>query len=160
MLTAEKLRECLSYDPENGSFTRLVSRSNRHKAGVIAGCRAINGYIRIYVGGRQYFAHRLAFLYMTGSFPKTLVDHIDGDKRNNRWANLREISKSGNAQNSRSAWGHSKSGILGVGKRNGRYRARLSVDGKEITVGYFATAEEAQAAYLQAKRILHPLSAI
>ncbi len=158
MLTAEQLRECLSYNPDDGTFIRLISHTNRHKAGIAAGCSTSNGYVRIYVADKQYLAHRLAFLYMTGEFPRNLVDHINGNKSDNSWSNLREINKSGNGQNTRRAWGHNKTGVLGIGRRGKKFRARIYANGKDIHLGEFQTQDEAREKYLEAKKILHPFS--
>jgi hypothetical protein len=95
MLTAERLRELLDYDPETGVFTRRITtgRNRRWKAGDKVSGRpsATTGYLGIGIGKRRYAAHRLAWLWMTGEWPKNLMDHRDCDRTNNRWVNLREV---------------------------------------------------------------------
>jgi hypothetical protein len=103
---------------------------------------------------------RLAWFYTTGAWPKDQIDHIDGNKSNNRFANLREATPSQNTQNQRRAMRTNKLGILGVILARGKFRAQIWFDGKNKFLGYFATAEAAHAAYLAAKRKFHPTCTI
>ena len=91
-LNQSKLKELLNYNPENGSFTWLKSQGNASK-GSKAGSLAVNGYILIAVNGQRYRAHRLAFLYMKARFPVLDIDHINRNPSDNRWVNLREVSR-------------------------------------------------------------------
>lgn len=115
------------------------------------------GYRKIGIDGRPYYEHRLAFLWMTGSWPSQHVDHIDGNGGNNAWSNLRDVNRSQNLQNRRSATRTSKTGFLGVtfNRRAKRFAAQISTGGKNIGLGYFDTAIEAHQAYLCAKRQQH-----
>ena len=88
LLTADRLREILSYAPNTGEFRWLLTRG-RARAGKIAGVVSVYGYRIIRVGGRDYRSARLAWLYMTGAWPLQLVDHIDLNRVNDRWSNLR-----------------------------------------------------------------------
>lgn len=146
-ITAEQLRELLIYDPETGIFTR--------NDGEPAGTTHATGYIDIRVDGLKYRAHRLAWLYMTGSFPVGVVDHRDGARANNRWNNLRDVTQFVNMQNQRLPRADSRSGLLGVTAHQGRWRASIKVDGRRIYLGTYQEPEEAQAAYLSAKRLRH-----
>jgi hypothetical protein len=98
MLTAERLRELLDYDPETGRFIwRKDHPTAKHiKAGSVAGTKNGRGYWVIGVAGAKYVAHRLAWLYVTGEWPAHLVDHENGDRLDNRFANLREATDSQN----------------------------------------------------------------
>lgn len=110
----ELARELISYDPETGDFTWLRPRARRSDlAGSKAGSLNNKGYWRIMINGKAYQAHRLAFLLMTGSLPAKHVDHINGIRTDNRWANLREVDFVGNAQNQRRRK-DSKLGLTGV----------------------------------------------
>lgn len=161
-LTAEDLRQRLSYDPETGQFTRLIAvRAGRWKVGDVAGSanKAI-GYVVLNIDGKYVYGHRLAVLYMTGKWPECEVDHINGDRSDNRWANLRCVTRQMNAENMRSANAWNTHGFMGVERTKGATRsrpwaARIKVKGKRIHLGMYATPEEASAAYISAKRMLH-----
>jgi HNH endonuclease len=101
-LTAERLRELLSYDPTTGQWTWLVTRGSTAPAGSIAGTIYSNGYRYITIDYRRYFSSRLAFLYMTGEWPQHEVDHIDRCSSNDKWDNLRPATRSENNANLRS----------------------------------------------------------
>jgi hypothetical protein len=155
-LTARRLRELVEYSPDTGVFTRRVTLCGRALAGSVAGGLHQQGYITFAVDGVSYQAHRLAFLYMTGEWPQGLMDHIDGVRHNNRWANLRDVSPAWNAQNRRKPQRQNKSGLLGVASLpNGRFVARVVSGKKRHFIGEFASAELAHHAYMAAKRQLH-----
>jgi hypothetical protein len=155
VLTAEQLRELLHYDPETGTFTWLVMPSNNTTAGSIAGCPDDQGYIMIRVRGARYKAHRLAVLYMTGTWPRLDIDHRDGDRGNNRWLNLREADDSQNGANAK-VKKNNTSGHKGVcfSPRKGSWVARITVQRRRLYIGSYPSAAEAGAAYMQiAKKI-------
>ncbi|GAB1578669.1 HNH endonuclease [Bordetella petrii] len=161
-LTAERLRELLAYDRETGIFTNLICRGPNSPKGAVSGYRTDEGYWSIGIGGKYYKAHRLAWLYMTGEWPKGQIDHRDWNKSNNRWRNLREASHSGNMQNLSGPQRNNRSGHLGASyhARSGRFQAQIGVNGRPKYLGLFDTAEEAEAAYLKAKRAFHPNSTL
>ncbi len=155
-VTQKRLKELLHYDPETGIF-RWTYRDNRwRRVGGTAGTNK-TGYLVIYIDGLQYGAHRLAVLYMTGRFPPDEVDHKNGKRSDNRWENLRECTHGFNGQNLRKANSRSETGLIGAhpNSRNS-YMARIQVGGKQLYLGNFKTAQEANAAYVSAKRRLHP----
>jgi len=158
-LTAERLRELLHYDPETGLFVWKVRTSNRTKVGKVAGSlHEPTGYTFISIDRRTYKAHRLAWLHVTGHWPAEWIDHINGNRADNRMSNLREANASLNQQNLRSARGNTDSGLLGVyrnDKKNKPWRACINVAGKWRQIGNFKTPHEAHEAYLAAKRRLH-----
>lgn len=158
MITQNILKKMLRYDAETGMFTWIVEPRNATppNIGDIAGCVCKTcGYVLLRIKGKLYRAHRLAFVYMTGSFPKAQVDHINGIRADNRWSNLREASNQENSQNHNRAHKDNKTGVLGVNKKNNRYQAQISVNGKNCHIGYFATVQEASTAYIQSKRKYH-----
>jgi len=153
------LRYYLHYDPESGVFTWKECPPHRTDLlGKRAGYIASWGYRMIKLDGKMYIAHRLAWLYVTGQWPEQ-VNHIDGDKTNDRFANLRLADAFIAHQNMHKAKRNSKSGLLGVttdvdGRRG--FVASISADGKQHYLGHFKTAQEAHAAYIAAKHKLHP----
>lgn len=156
MIAADRLRELLSYDEHSGQFNWLVSRG-KAAAGDVAGCVNRGGYIEIRIERKTYLAHRLAFVWVTGELPSGEVDHIDGLRANNSFANLRAVSSVINHQNQRKAHRSSKTGLLGVSWKasKGRYRASIDVEGRKLHLGYFRDKDAAHVAYLNAKRALH-----
>lgn len=153
--SAERLREMLHYCQESGCFTWLARPNKKIKAGVVAGSKRPEGRILIGVLGREYLAHRLAWLYVYGKWPAGVIDHIDGDPGNNSLVNLRDVSKTVNQQNQRRAHSRSTHGFMGVRRNRKRWQALISVDGKIRHLGTFDTPELAHFAYLDAKRLLH-----
>ena len=155
-LTAERLRSLLHYDPETGIFTRLVtSGRNRWLAGSPAGTphSGHGGYTQIRIANRRYYAHRLAFLYMTGAIP-AYVDHVNCDRSDTRWANLRPASQTENNRNG-PVRRSNKLGIKGVYRHRRKFVARITVDRMPIEIGKFDTAEEAGHAYREAAAQFH-----
>ena len=152
----ELFSQYLSYDLETGEFTWKISPSRGSKVGDIAGTTS-HDYRRIRLHGKAYFAHRIAILITEGAWPPNEIDHIDGDKSNNRLANLRHATRSENNQNQRRAHKGSRSGVLGAyfHKRMKKWQSSVAVDGKSFHLGTFSTMEEAQSRYLEAKRRLH-----
>lgn len=156
MLTAERLREVLDYDKDTGAFRWRVTLSNRAMAGREAGTIGKNGYRYISVDGHRCLAHRIAWLYMTGEHPPSMIDHIDTNSLNNRWENIRAADHRINAENKRKPLPGNKVGLLGVSPcRRGRFLAQIVVSGKTKWLGEFDTPEEAHSVYIQAKRNLH-----
>jgi hypothetical protein len=161
MLTQSRLKELLHYDPDTGVFTRLVTTSSNAKVGDVAGSINNNRYLNICIDSKLYPAHRLAVLYMTGSFPKKHTDHIDGDRANNRWTNLRECTPAENHQN-RTSHKNSSSKYIGVcwHRRDQKWVAHIRINGKRIHLGYFETEESAHQAYCKAKAELHQFNPV
>lgn len=158
-LTQDLLKELLHYDPDTGVFTCRKTRGNK-SAGSVVGSIKTDGYLGFQLIEKDYRAHRLAWLYMTGEWPEVLIDHKNGNPLDNRFENLREASHSENCQNIKVATKRSKTGFLGVRKMtapNGRisFQAAIRVDKQFIYLGTHPTAEAAHAAYMAAKRDLH-----
>ena len=157
-LTQSHLKELLHYDPDTGVFTRKVTRSGRAKAGDVAGF-TVHGYRGIMIAKKNYRCHRLAFLYMTGRFPEAQIDHINGNRSDNRWINLRQANNAENMRN-RGRQSNNTSGFKGVNKktdhaRKNPWRATIHLNGKSKSIGHFKTPEEAYAAYSTAADKIH-----
>lgn len=145
MLTQKQLKEILHYNPETGVFIR---KSTKNKAGYISKA----GYVIIYVLGKQYRAHRLAWLYMHNKHPNK-IDHKDHNGENNKINNLRNTDNLGNSRNL-SISKANKSGVVGVGfyKRTGLWRAQININNKSKHLGYFNDKFEAICARLSANQ--------
>lgn len=155
LLTYERLREQLTYNPETGEF-RWAVRKQKVKLGSVAGKVKKSGYIEIRLDLLSYQAHRLAWLYMTGKWPLGDIDHINRNPGDNRFENLREASRSQNLCNV-GALATSATGVRGVDlhKASGKYRARIRANGKRIELGLFTTLGEAKEAYAVARNAHH-----
>ena len=157
-ITAEIMRTLFDYDHDTGIFWWRVKPSRRVKAGAAAGSVSSKGYIVIRINGMKFMAHRLAWLHTHGAWPEHEIDHLNGNRADNRIANLRDVSRSTNAQNQTKPRKDGTSGYLGVSwnKRAERWNAKIMANGQRQHVGYFDCAKEAHAAYLAAKLRLHP----
>lgn len=143
-----------NYNSITGEFIRIAPRTNG-KVGMVAGYQNKNGYRAIRIFCKAFYEHRIAFLLMTGAWPTADVDHIDGDRTNNRWANLRAATRSQNAANSKR---HKDNRSIAKGvrqTRGGRWEARIFVRGKPTTLGCFDTVFEASEAYNAAAKAAH-----
>lgn len=165
---AELVRKLLDYDPATGVFrwkprpvsmfpgyARTAAAScatwNTKFAGTVAGSPTNAGYLKIGVFGRRYKAHRLACVWMTGDWPKNEIDHINLDKSDNRWSNLREATRSQNRANLR-ALSVNTSGLKGAHLHTParKWQSSIRVNGERVYLGLFDTAEEAHGAYCAA----------
>ena len=152
-LTAERLRDVLSYSKTTGKFTWLV---HRRSIGKVAGTIDSNGYVLIRIDGRLYRACRLAWLYVKGEWPTQQVDHANLDKADDSWLNLRDATNSQNSMN-KPMPKLNTSGFKGVSwsKRKRKWLAYIKVRGKQMGLGEFNDRENAHKAYLAAAENLH-----
>jgi len=155
-MDAARLRELLDYDPETGIFRRRRTAGGV-KAGAIAGTpRKQLDYVVLSLDHKKYLAHRLAWLYIYGEWPQQHIDHIDHDGLNNRFANLRDVSRSINQQNRAGPTCRNRTGTQGVRERDGKLCAEIRIDGRSVNLGRFQNKEQASAAYREAKQKYHP----
>ena len=161
MITADFVRSILNYNQETGAFTWIVQRSNV-SSGSVAGHVSKSGYTTISICDKTYLAHRLAWMHVNGCFPDCDIDHIDGNRSNNRFSNLRLDPLRQNQQNRKTTQRNNKSGFPGVywHKSVHKWHARIHVKRKSISAGFFDDPRDAYEAYLSAKRQFHPFYAI
>lgn len=156
MLTYERLKEVLTYNPETGIFYWAKKTCKKVIVGKEAGCCDTRyGYVLIGIDGVVYGAHRLAWFYVHGALPDE-VDHENGRPSDNRLSNLRgctHFAKSEEHQKPK----HNTSGFKGVHfhKQTGKWRARISADGRFYSLGLHSTKELAHAAYCQGATVHH-----
>jgi hypothetical protein len=154
MITQQRLKELFYYDTLTGEFTRriTVGRHGRHKVNDKVGTKQNYGYIVIGVDNRRYMAHRLAWLYIYGTWPDNDIDHINQNKSDNRIANLRVVSRSKNMHNV-NLHKHNTSGYKGVSwhKPNKKWRAYIFLDYHQKHLGLFDKIEDAISARRRAE---------
>ena len=155
MITLQELKTRFEYNPLTGIFIRLKS-SKGHRAGEVAGTRMKHGHISIGYGKRKYLAHRLAWYYVNGNWPKDQIDHINGNPTDNRICNLRETTQAQNRQNQhKSKAGERRYMGTTFCKRAQKWISQCTLNGVTKYVGSFDTAEEASKAYLKVKQDMH-----
>ena len=152
-LTAEYLRAHMTYEPDTGVFRWRVSRPGTAKDSRAGFSVNKAKYRAIHIAGRRRMEHRLAWLYVHGTWPKADIDHINGDGQDNRIANLRDVPRKTNSENQRAG----RAGLMGTTRdaKTGRWKAYICHNYKSIYLGAFDTEEAAHAAYLDAKREMH-----
>jgi hypothetical protein len=142
-LTQEALKHILDYNPDTGLFVWKNPTGGRAKRNAIAGKTNSHGYRSIKINKKDYLAHRLAWFYVHGKWPANIIDHINGDKVDNRISNIRDTSLSVNNLNRKYAKGFSV-----VRKK---FQAKMANGSKTIYLGSFDSADAAQLAYKTAK---------
>lgn len=155
LITQDYLKSQLNYCMETGKFTRNM-RTRKFKQGAECGTLRSSGYVIISIDRVLYRAHRLAWLYVTGEWPSDEMDHVNGDRSDNRFVNLRVCNRSQNGFNK---------GVRrdsGVGVKNvlyykdwGKYCVRIRVSGKDYNYGPFSSIDEASSVAAHAQTIHH-----
>lgn len=148
-MDVQQISQLLQYEPETGRLLWLVDRGGKARAGMHAGSVNGRGYRYVRVSYRIYAAHRLAWLLAHGDWPNGEVDHINGDKLDNRLANLRVVTRRQNTQNRRE---HREGRLVGCSfsRQKGRWHARIMNQGCAHSLGLYDTEQEAHEAYLHA----------
>lgn len=157
MITLERLRQVLEYDPETGLWRWLrPDLMNKKPISEMAGTISVHGYRIITYEGKKYRASRLAWFYMTGAWPEEEIDHKDRVMSNDKWSNLRAASRSENALN-RDLQSNNTSGARGVSwnTEKGKWYAQIKKDGVSHYVGWFDFLDEAIAARDAVAQDLH-----
>ena len=147
----DNLIELLDYNKDSGIFKWKIDISNKKK-GDIAGTNS-NGYVVISVNKKKHYAHRLAWYFIYGTFPKGHIDHINHNKKDNRIDNLRDVSRSCNQKN-RSLNNNNISGKIGVcwHKKNAKWQSQIMINGKNKALGYFDILDDAIEARINAEK--------
>lgn len=161
-VSLERLKEILNYNPETGVFTRLFDAGAEKKGSVAGVVSSSIGYILISVDGSSLLAHRLAWFYVFGAWPKNQIDHINGSRTDNRIENLREATIAENRQNQTQFLRKNSSGYLGVHKaaESGLFVASIKKDGIKRHIGCYLTPEDAHEAYRFRKIEIHPFGTL
>lgn len=148
--THARVRELLNYEPSTGALTWRVNRPGA-KAGRVVGCVSVYGYRQLTVDAKPLYAHRVAWMHFYGEWPKEQIDHINGDRLDNRLTNLRDVSGAVNSANKHKPRG--RSGLLGahVDTEFGGFASKIGPAGAQRFLGRFKTAEEAHYAYMTAR---------
>lgn len=136
---ASRLRELFSYSPESGLFTRRVTRAANAMKGDVAGkCLTKGGYSAISISGKLYLTHRLVWLYANGEFPSGEIDHINGNRSDNRICNLRDVTRHENCKNQKMR-ATNTSGVLGVSwcRVSSKWHSQMNSDGIKKCLGYY-----------------------
>jgi hypothetical protein len=146
-MTQDELKKQVKYNPETGEFFRLgyycrwgtfvnrISALNKYSK---------EGYLIVSINGIRFKAHRLAFLYVDNVKLENAddVDHVNGNKSDNRYCNLKICSREENMKN-KPLYNNNSTGVIGVSRYEDKFRARITVDGKRVSLGLFETIEEA-----------------
>ena len=151
--TVDRLRGALEYSPESGKLRWLDRRLDAISRGE-AGFITSSGYRALNIDGVRYMAHRVAWAISHGHWPIADIDHLNGQKLDNRLCNLRDVPRRVNSENQRNG---RRGGLLGTAfhPKSRKWRAIISSGGKKTTIGYFDTAEQAHDAYVAKKRQVH-----
>ena len=154
MITLSELKNLYDFDPGTGVFSRRIS-TTRAKAGSFGSVND-QGYVVLFLNGCSVRGHRTAWFYFYGEWPKSNLDHINGNRSDNRICNLREASHQQNMKNRKIRLDNS-CGYKGVGpnKHCKTWRARITVNGRPINIGHFKSKEEARDAYIEAAKKYH-----
>lgn len=157
IISQSYLHTILDYNQHTGVFTWRINKGQRGKAGSETSVLGNHGYKVIKIDSIRHQAHRLAWLYMTGSWPVSQIDHINRIKTDNRFENLREVTLAENAQNHPVRIDNT-SGHVGVcwHKTTNKWIAKISINKKAIHLGVYANIADAIKAYNNAVLIHHP----
>lgn len=153
-MTFDEANRIIVYDEVTGALAWRAPCGNR-LPGQSIGTPDTHGHLRFKHAGRSYAVHRVCWLIVFGEWPREQIDHINGDRTDNRIINLRQVSARRNSENQRRAHCNNRLGVLGVRKVRNRFHARITVNGAPLFLGVFESEADAAAAYVEAKRGMH-----
>lgn len=138
MITQKELKELFDYNPDTGVLTKI--KTKKEVKGAFSGL----GYRQVMIKTKRYYIHRLVWVYVKGAWPVNVIDHIDGNRENNRISNLRDVTESDNFKNATLS-SRSTSGVTGVSfcKHHSLWRSYVTVNYKRIHLGWFKNKYEA-----------------
>lgn len=149
----ETIRELFDYDAETGLLSRKASKRPQFLMATKAN-DGRDGYVRHYALNGYYLAHHIIWFWWYGEHFVNFIDHIDGDRANNRIENLRDVSHRVNCWNTTRA--RKGAGLIGAAlQKNGRYLARIKVVDRQVVIGTFTTEQESHEAYMEVKSLIH-----
>lgn len=150
----KQIDQYLTYNPVTGDFHWIKSPNKKIKIGQKAGYLRPDGYRIIGFDGKLYLCHRLAYFMMEGAMPETEIDHINRNRDDNRWSNLRLATRQENTVNTK-AFGQFPLKGAHYDKCRGKFKSAIRIDGKPKHLGYFETAEAAHLAYSEMAKAIH-----
>lgn len=155
------LHERLTYNAETGEIHRIANKNGACKS-VVAGTITNTGYRQISIDGVYLLGHRIAWAMSHGEWPEADIDHINGNRIDNRIVNLRKATRSQNLQNQHRVRSDNKAGLPGVfwNAKHNKWQSNITHMGKTKYLGLFGDKHEAHSAYLSAKKVMHPFSEI
>ncbi len=150
----ERVLASFSYDADSGEIVRTAKGGGSSVVGAIATQRDANGYLTLTCGGVRYYGHRVAWLFAHGNWPDGQIDHINGNRSDNRLVNLRVVSNRLNSHNRKPFGGRAHIGVS-FDARKRKWKAEIMHLGRHKFLGYRATPDEAYKLYLAAKPLIH-----
>lgn len=151
----ERLNSVLRYDSESGHLYWKEDRGRHKVKGKIAGYAHCEGYVAVGLDGKRFLAHRVAWMLTYGTWPDEWIDHVNGNRSDNRLVNLRECSPSENNSNRKNGPGRDLPKGVSFHRRTGKYQAHVRKSGRVVYSGLFASVEEAAVAYVANASIAH-----
>ena len=151
MLTQDLVRSLFNYNPDTGELSYINKSGRGKRKDKKVGCISTYGYLTVWVGGSVCQLHRVVWVYVYGQLPFYGIDHINGDRLDNRILNLRDVDQSENTKNRRKSKNNTSgfNGVFWDNKLN-KWRARVSVNKSIIYLGSFTNKDDAIAARIEA----------
>lgn len=154
-LTQDRLKEQIHYDPDTGHLTWLISKKGVSKGRRVSPTPATDGYMQCVVDSQHYYQHQIIWLWVTGTFPDSCIDHINRIRNDNRWVNLRQATYYQNQYNKE--WSGNACGVKNVCQYGNSYTVsfRDPSTGKIVNFGTYKTLDEAEEIAYWVREELH-----